>query len=249
MLLKLCNALQSHCIRCQKLIINRNSNSNRPIVSEFQLVKSAKLNITYCLFWSDESRHSIVRCAMTVSFNLNTDRSIGWMKIGPLFSVWCLKTLEWSGPQIWWVGWWAGVKKLVEVRGERAGNRAGSGSHRNRFEQRADILPLPLHSAHMLCSWMLILTYVLFIHSLVWAIMCSWHLPFIVICGNYKLCCKNLLLCRNILVKPTKTDKFIWRHWQLMKLRKKLLSVVCAFSDEIHTVRYNNRSLCSHRLM
>ena len=55
MLLKLHNAVQSlFYARCQKYIINHNSNSNRPyayFISEFGWVKSARLNITSIFLW------------------------------------------------------------------------------------------------------------------------------------------------------------------------------------------------------
>jgi len=87
-------------------------------------------------------------------------RYVKW-KIGPLFSVCCLKHWsgagrERSGPKIWWAGAerWAGVKKLAGAGagGRGAGNGAGSGSVRNRFERRLEILLLPLRS-HALLSW------------------------------------------------------------------------------------------------
>jgi len=41
----------------------------------------------------------------------------------------------------------SGCEKLAGAgAGNGAENRAGSGSHRNRFERRAEILPLPLRS-------------------------------------------------------------------------------------------------------
>jgi len=100
-----------------------------------------------------------------VPWLMNTDRAIHYVewKIGPLFQfvAWNIGAEpEQSGPKIWWVGaeQRAGVKKIgwsgsgSEAGGHGAGNGAGCGSHRNRFEWRAEILLLLLRSHALLAS-------------------------------------------------------------------------------------------------
>jgi len=86
---------------------------------------------------------------------MNTDRPICYVerKIGPLFSVCCLKHWSWMrverannlvsgsgvvrGCEQNWLQW-------QQSRIGRSLSAEWSGSHRNRFERRAEILPLPL---------------------------------------------------------------------------------------------------------
>ena len=92
---------------------------------------------------------------------MNTDRPIHYAewKIGPLFSVCCLK--HWSrmgAEQAKNMVSGSGAVSRCEIklvgagprdRGDTAragGHGAGSGSHRNRFQRRAEIQPLPLRS-------------------------------------------------------------------------------------------------------
>jgi len=75
--------------------------------------------------------------------------TLRWVKNWSTFFSLLLETLEqnrMSRPKIWWPGveWWVGVKK--------GGRGAGSGSHRNRFEQRVEILPLQLRSHALVCA-------------------------------------------------------------------------------------------------
>jgi len=106
---------------------------------------------------------------------MNTDRPYVTVneKSVHFFSL-LLETLEWSGPKIWWAERWAGVKKNWL---ERSG--AGSGSYRNRFEWRAEILPLPLHSHNLFCTYVSKWLFSVYLFTFVWLMVhcdkwCMW---------------------------------------------------------------------------